>query len=128
MKRLIILAIALAALQIQCTQDREKEQTGSTQDAALDIQDLWLKEDFGPCLKEFKLKMTCGRCPAIYLRGTLTISKEGKFESFQEERSAFCGAPPEKVKECFLKNLKQRDFPQIKGKQLPLHLGTGLAC
>jgi hypothetical protein len=72
--------------------------------------------------------MNCGRCPAIYLRGTLMISMEGKFESFQEERSAFCGAPAEKVKECFLKSLKQSDFSQMKGRQLPLHLGTGLAC
>jgi len=90
----------------------------------------WYKAAYGSCMKKFNLKMNCGSCEYIYIKGLLTVDQNLRFSSFKPTKGNICGNPaPKKIQECFIKYFRKKKFPEsLKNRTIEVMLGTGLGC
>lgn len=109
---------------------REYELPDGGRDAWYRIRDEWMRNRYPLCLKKFRLRMSCGDCVYIYMKGNITIDSSGRMSRFNETASNVCSKKiPPALRECFLKPLKEKVFPDnLKGKEFETMLGTGLKC
>jgi hypothetical protein len=94
------------------------------------IQRTWMKDIYFPCLKENKLKMSCGSCVYIYIDAKFTINNEGKLIDIQILKENICTKKASaKLKKCFFEYYQNLVFPpSLRNKKIKAKFGTGLTC
>ena len=114
----------------QVSVTREYELPDIKRKAWNDIKESWMKNEYRSCIKEFRLKMTCGDCVYIYIKAVITIDHNGKIKSFRKTGENICGGKiSPALEKCFIKPLEQKTFPEeLKDTGFETMLGTGLKC
>jgi hypothetical protein len=95
-----------------------------------EIKEYWMKNEYLPCLKRFKLRMSCSHCEYISIKVELKIDGEGSLVGYKKIGENICGKKAgKKLEECLLKYFKTLVFPEeLRNITIEASLGTGLKC
>ncbi len=95
-----------------------------------EIKEFWMKNEYLPCLKRFKLRMSCSHCEYIFIKVELKIDAEGRLIGYKKIGENICGKKAgKKLEECLLKYFKNLVFPEeLRNMTIEASLGTGLKC
>lgn len=95
-----------------------------------ELQEQWLRTEYGACLKSAGLRMSCGGCPAIIIDAEFVVDAQGRLGAVRSTRENVCGrkAPPA-LRACFFRFFRSKTFPPaLRERTLQGKLGTGLGC